>query len=286
MAVKRSVEGLRRNAQKKRQETFERVEKGIQQLVKEKRVINFNTVAESSGVSKAWLYKEADIRDRIEQLRAQSSGSKKKPPIKQRASDASKDALLKIMRERIKRLEAENKDLRRQNEVAYSHVLKARDLEKEVQRLNAHIERLQQQTQAQSVVVNPAEQKDIQRTLADLGVEPNSTLERLIGETPVGIVENAIESLREALTNGPVRNPDGFLNKAINDAWKPNDKPETQLSKDMFKQWYDLAHSQRLVIGAQHLEGIQYVITPDGQHVLFNDMLRQKPIAELSKQTM
>ena len=48
----RNVEGLRSNAQKKSKETFERVDIGIQQLLREGRKINFNSVAVAAGVSK------------------------------------------------------------------------------------------------------------------------------------------------------------------------------------------------------------------------------------------
>lgn len=285
MKLERNVKGLQESAKRKRDQALEKVEAGIKKLVKEQRPINFNTVAEASDVSKAWLYKQPEVRQRIEHLRSQA-GSRQKTPPKHRASDESLKAIIQTLKARVKRLEEENRDLRQQNQVAYGQVLRVRDLEKEVQRLNAYAERLEQQPQVKNAIAKPPEQEKIQNTLADLGVELNSTLERLIGETPVGIVETALESLKEALTSGPVRNPGGFLNRAINDAWKPNDKPEAQLSKDVFKQWYNLAHSQRLVIGARHIEGIQYVITSDGQHVPFDDMVRQKPIAELSKHQM
>ena len=55
MKVKRNADGLRRNAQKKRQETFEKVDKAIRQLVKDRKPVTFNAVAEVAGVSKAWL---------------------------------------------------------------------------------------------------------------------------------------------------------------------------------------------------------------------------------------
>jgi len=45
MTVQRNVEGLRQNAQKKRQEALEKVEQGIRKLLKEGRTVNFNTVA-------------------------------------------------------------------------------------------------------------------------------------------------------------------------------------------------------------------------------------------------
>ncbi|MBW4460122.1 MAG: hypothetical protein KME47_07785 [Nodosilinea sp. WJT8-NPBG4] len=269
MAVKRSVDGLRRSAQQKHQEALEKVEKGIQSLIKDKRPINFNAVAEASGVSKAWLYKEADIKDRIEQLRAQSSGSKRQPPANQRASDASKDALLKTMRERIKRLEAENNDLRRQNEVAYSHVLKARDLEKEVQRLSAHIERLQRQPQPNGAAVDPPNLEAIQSALSELDVELNSTLARLINQTPTGIVEAAIESLQTARGKGQVRNPGGFLNKAITDAWRPNEGHQGKVDIEEFNQWWKWAYAAGLVKAATQENGIQYVLRADNEWMPF-----------------
>ena len=117
MTTQRNVEGLRQNAQRKRQEALEKVEQGIRQLIKEGKTLNFNTVAQAADVSKAFLYKEPEIKERIEQLRLQ--GTKKAPELKQRASDASKDAIIRNLRERVKKLEAEVKDLRKQNEVAY-----------------------------------------------------------------------------------------------------------------------------------------------------------------------
>ncbi|MBD2107281.1 DUF6262 family protein [Nodosilinea sp. FACHB-13] len=278
MAVERSVDGLRRSAQRKHQEALEKVEKGIQSLVKDKRPINFNTVAEAAGVSKAWLYKEADVKARIEQLRAQSSGSKKQPPVNQRASDASKDALLRTMKERIKRLEAENKDLRRQNEVAYSHVLKARDLEKEVQRLNAHVERLQQKMHLNSADATPPEPKSIQLALADLGVEMNSTLVRLITETPVGILETAIEALKEALAKGPVRSPGGFFHSAVRDCWRPNEVYQEKADMEEFNQWWKWAYDKGLVRAAMQQDGTQFVLSADGEWYSFEEITRQYPL--------
>ena len=47
------------------------VDKVISKLSLEGKTINFNTVAKEANVSKSWLYKEHDIRQRIESLRKQ-----------------------------------------------------------------------------------------------------------------------------------------------------------------------------------------------------------------------
>jgi hypothetical protein len=75
------------------------------------------TVAQAAGVSTAWLYLPAnrDIADQIKELRAQQQAEPKVViPAHLRASDASKDSLLTVMRQKVKDLEAENADLRRQ----------------------------------------------------------------------------------------------------------------------------------------------------------------------------
>ncbi|MEH1916758.1 DUF6262 family protein [Nostoc sp.] len=144
MTVERNIDGLRGNAQRKRQEAFEKVEQGIQKLIKEQRVINFNTVAKASGLSKAWLYKEPEIKARIEHLRENNSQTKE-IPAKQRSSDASKDAIIKTLKERIKRVEAENRGLRDQHEAIYGRILQASEIEQRLERLEAENTRLKKE---------------------------------------------------------------------------------------------------------------------------------------------
>ena len=134
MKVKRNTNGLKQNAQAKRLEAFEKVDQGIKQLLKDKQTINFNRVAEVAGVSKAWLYKEPDVKSRIEHLRDQSKQGKKLPR-KISATEASTRALNVTLQARVKKLEAENRQLRKQNEVAYGQVIRVRGLEKQIEQL-------------------------------------------------------------------------------------------------------------------------------------------------------
>jgi hypothetical protein len=91
------------------------------QLNREGRPINFKTVSEAAGLSTAWLYQHPEVKERIEYLREQSS-PRPKPPPKTRASDASEDAIIATLRERVKRLEEDNRELRKQIEVAYGQI--------------------------------------------------------------------------------------------------------------------------------------------------------------------
>lgn len=139
----RNTEGIKAAAQKKREAAFAKTEEAIKTLIREKKPVNFESVAEAAGVTRAWLYKQPEIRSRIEFLRQQQSPKKALPPAL-KASDASKDAVIKTLKQRIKKLEDENKELRRQVEVAYglmqpealeSFDLEILELRKENQRL-------------------------------------------------------------------------------------------------------------------------------------------------------
>jgi hypothetical protein len=145
MKHERNVEGLRRNAQKKRQAAIKRTDAGIQQLLKDKRPVNFKTVAEVAGVSSAWLYREPEIKARIERLREQGSSSSKKAPARQRASDASKDAIIKTLKERCSKLDNEVRGLREQLEVVYGRVIEAETLKQQVEQLKADNLRLKEE---------------------------------------------------------------------------------------------------------------------------------------------
>ncbi|MEH2295068.1 DUF6262 family protein [Nostoc sp.] len=270
MTLERNVDGLRGNAQRKRQEAFEKVEQGIQKLIKEQRVINFNTVAKASGLSKAWLYKEPEIKARIEHLRENNSQAKEIPP-KQRSSDASKDAIIKTLKERIKRVEAENRGLRDQHEAIYGRILQASEIEQRLERLEAENKRLNVElemclTQSQSPPISKKSDvaplltkkpkgeisNTIRNELAVLGIKLTSTLASKIRGSTEEIVLTAIEALKEQLQHGEVRRPGGWLATAIDDAWQPNQPQGVESNPaDLFSEWYGLAREFGIVMGSR-----------------------------------
>jgi hypothetical protein len=119
MTHRRNVEGLRKSAQAKSQQALQRADEAIRLLLRQKRTINFKTVAEAAGVSTPYLYQNRAIRERIILLRGQTTPQTEIKPKRGRASDASKDAVIETLRLRLKELEADNRELRKQIEVAY-----------------------------------------------------------------------------------------------------------------------------------------------------------------------
>lgn len=77
--------------------------------------ITFETVAQTAGVSRSWLYAQPDIRAEIERLRGTRRRAPATPiPSRQRSSDASLLKRLEAAHQRNHRLSDENDALRRQ----------------------------------------------------------------------------------------------------------------------------------------------------------------------------
>lgn len=115
-----NIAGLRRSAKIKAETTRQRAEEAIALLLKERRPINFKTVAETAQISTAWLYAQEDIKQRIVHLRSQQVPKPQvKIPSREQASNASKDALIAALQKRVREQAEKIKELEKQLEVAY-----------------------------------------------------------------------------------------------------------------------------------------------------------------------
>jgi len=74
--------------------TQEKINKAMQRLIKVQKPINFNSVANESGITKKTLYDNKDIRDRIETLRHQQSKVPNPAQVKREMNDNNKDAII------------------------------------------------------------------------------------------------------------------------------------------------------------------------------------------------
>jgi hypothetical protein len=116
------------HAEARRAGTRQRAENAIRTLVESGQEVNFRRVSELGHVSSAFLYREVDLAERIRQLRARGEP---RPAYRntERASDASKDAIIKTLRVRIAELERtrreltdKNQQLQKQLEVLYGEL--------------------------------------------------------------------------------------------------------------------------------------------------------------------
>jgi hypothetical protein len=117
---KRNTAGIAAHAQARREHKHKGVEDAITTLLREQKLINFNTVAREACVSKAYLYSQPDLRERIEALRQQTMEQMVRERVSSSSgkTDASRDLVILAKDRRIKALEAENQQLQQQLKVA------------------------------------------------------------------------------------------------------------------------------------------------------------------------
>ena len=94
----RNVEGLRAASARKHEEAERKVDNAIRGLLRAGEPITLRRVATVTRVSSGWLYAQPDVKERITRLRGQQT-HKPGPPAEQ-ASDASKDAIVRAVRQR------------------------------------------------------------------------------------------------------------------------------------------------------------------------------------------
>lgn len=118
----RDTSGLTAHAKQRSEEKRKRVDEAIDGLLREQQAINFNSVAQAAGVSKAYLYSQPELRERIEALRQQRLESMVRERVARPVgkTDASKDLVILAKERRIKELEEENLKLQRQLKTALS----------------------------------------------------------------------------------------------------------------------------------------------------------------------
>jgi hypothetical protein len=105
---------LIRAAAQRHQRAVTRARAAIEALDRSARPVTFTAVARTAGVSRAWLYRQDELRDAIVRLRLQPSAIAPTVPSDQQASTASLRQRLDSLREEIAALRSDNAHLRDQ----------------------------------------------------------------------------------------------------------------------------------------------------------------------------
>jgi len=233
-----------RTTQKQRQEDARnRVYKAIERLQKLNAKINFHTIAREAQVSVSYLYKYPEIKQHIAELRSKQNSLPLKPVAKRNSTSHGK--VVTRLQDRIKKLEAENKELKRKCESLAGQVYRAHHVQAQVERLQEQNENLKGKLGEQEIAkkVTPIDTKRktksvtsggiqedadappvgasrvVRSELDELGITLNPNLNRTIKAATEETVLAAIEALKDQLTRRDVPNPGGYLNNAIKGSW-------------------------------------------------------------------
>lgn len=133
----RNTEGLKEFAEKKNQETIEKVNKAIDKLKRSKiKKINFKTVAEESGVSKATLYNNDILKERILSLRAIEKD------VPNDSIVATPKDKIKAKDDKIKQLYDEIKKLKEDKQNLIIQLIEMEELKDENKRLRENLDKI------------------------------------------------------------------------------------------------------------------------------------------------
>ena len=105
-------------ARRRTLETRERAVRTLRRLDGAGRPVSFDTIAREAGVSRSWLYGQADLRAEIIRLRGDTTAASAALPARQRASDTSLRRRLEVANQRVRQLTEDNRRLREQLAVA------------------------------------------------------------------------------------------------------------------------------------------------------------------------
>lgn len=227
-----------RTTQKQRQENARnRVYKAIERLQKLNAKINFHTISREAQVSVSYLYKYPEIKQHIAELRSKQNSLPVKPVAKPNSTSHGK--VVTRLQDKIKKLETENKELKRKCEALAGQVYRSHHLQAQIERLQEQNKNLKSKLGEQETAqkVTPIDKKrktksiaslDVQLELGELGITLNPTLNKTIKAASEDTVCDAIEALKDQLAKQDIPNPGGWLNKAIKEGWtkaEPMSKP-------------------------------------------------------------
>ena len=237
----RKIEALQEAAVKKAKSSAERVDKALERMILQNQIISFKSVAIAANVSTAYLYKQKDLRNRIETLRDQQ---KQKPKLKHvpPASDNSKNVIISNLREENKRLRAEIDELRKINEALTGKLYKlqgASDLNerlraendkltKEVNGLQLKLANFESLSPQKVVPIAKGSRKIsqiselIEKKLEELKVKLNPTLIKVILASREQEVIKALLSVEQYIQQNDISNIGGLVVEAIRERWEPN----------------------------------------------------------------
>ena len=294
---------LKETQEKRKEEYWEKTEKAIIKLAQTNQKLSFANIAREANVSISYLYKYPELKERIQHLRYQQEQGAK--PVKpQSRSDKSSQVIINQLRDRIKTLSWENKELKKQNEALTGRLYTMGSTQDLITRLNGENstlktenERLQaelestrhdlEECQQNLVTSHPKlaslEQKRNQPTshangisdelksqFSEVGIRLNKTLRELIQSVPESQVLNALSVVKEALAVGKVRSKAGLFRKALEEGWEPNESEserKSNESQENFSEWFKLAKAQGLVQASRGTKDGIIVLDSTGEWV-------------------
>ena len=149
----KQAEVLRRTQAKRKEQKKEQVLKAIQEIQKHSKPLTFKNIATVAGCSVSYLYKWDDIKAYIHELQQNKEttlNSLEEPEGKDRPH--SLKTLHQVAKDKIRKLEEEIRELKRQNEVLRGHVAEIYEIRDENERLRTQLRELTSSNSSSKII--------------------------------------------------------------------------------------------------------------------------------------
>ena len=244
---------LRRTQEKRKQQKKEQVLRAIQEILATGKPLTFPNIAKVAGCSVSYLYKWDEIKTYIHELQ-----TKKETQLHQleekKPTPHSLKTLHEVSKQRIRELEAEIKELKRQNEKLRGHVAEFFELRDECERLRTQLRELTAPETATKVVPiqvissktakthNDDIPPEIAKSIKAMGIKLGVRLEREIRQHDPQKVKLAVEAFEQYRSQTAINSPGACLLAMIRDEAEPNVSQNARTpEEDEFDRWYNQA---------------------------------------------
>ncbi len=227
---------LRQAQEQRKQQKKQIVLQAIQEILKSGEPLNFPIIAKMAGCSVSYLYKWPEITAYIHDLQNQKNQKLHLTEPKQPGVYSLK-TLHEVSKQRIRELEAENQELKRQNDLLRSHVAEIFELRSESERLRVQIIKLMNgrdefkvvplQTKSNTNRSNFIDEipQEIIESIKGMGIKLGVRLQREILAHEQSMVKLAIEAFRQYRSQNTITNPGACLLLMIREEAKPKADP-------------------------------------------------------------
>ena len=229
---------LRRTQAKRKEQKKEQVLKAIAEIQKQKKPLTFKNIATVAGCSISYLYKWDDIKAYIHELQQKKEttlNSLEEPEGKDRPS--SLKTLHQVAKDKIRKLEEEIRELKRQNEVLRGHVAQIYEIRDENERLRSQLKELTSPTPSNKVIpiqssvkkttqtsppIDREPIKSIIESIKSMGIKVGTKLKQEITNRNPEQVNLSIEAFKQYREEHSVKSQEACLLSMICDEAEPN----------------------------------------------------------------
>ncbi|MDY6897374.1 MAG: DUF6262 family protein [Cyanobacteriota bacterium] len=243
----KQAEVLRRTQALRKEQKKEQVLKAVAEIQKQKKPLTFKNIATVAGCSISYLYKWDDIKAYIHELqqKKETTLNSLEEDIKHRPH--SLKTLHQVAKDKIRKLEAEIKELKHQNEILRGHVAEIYEIRDENERLRTQLRELTSPNSSSKVVsittpikekkatlppkvTNNDTEESIVNSIKALGIKVSKKLRAEIANRDIKKVRLSIEAFKQYRDNHDVKSQEACLVSMICDEAEPNTESKTQVS--------------------------------------------------------